>query len=243
MAVVRPFYCIRPKAEVAHRVAALPYDVYSRAEAKTEAKKDSLSFINIDRPETQFGDEQDMYADEVYKKAREMLDAKVADGTFIVENERCYYVYELVMDGRSQTGIVACAFVDDYMDGVIKKHENTREDKELDRIRHVEACDAQTGPIFLAYRGRTELAELVRQVKQEKKLYGFTAQDGVVHNVWRIADSERIQKISAGFAAVESIYIADGHHRAASAVKVALKRRREHPGYNGTEEFNFQALG
>ena len=239
MAVVRPFYCIRPKAEVAHRVAALPYDVYSRAEAKTEAKKDSLSFINIDRPETQFGDEQDMYADEVYKKAREMLDAKVADGTFIVENERCYYVYELVMDGRSQTGIVACAFVDDYMDGVIKKHENTREDKELDRIRHVEACDAQTGPIFLAYRGRTELAELVRQVKQEKKLYGFTAQDGVVHNVWRIADSERIQKISAGFAAVESIYIADGHHRAASAVKVALKRRREHPGYNGTEEFNY----
>ena len=145
----------------------------------------------------------------VYKKAREMLDAKVADGTFIVENERCYYVYELVMDGRSQTGIVACAFVDDYMDGVIKKHENTREDKELDRIRHVEACDAQTGPIFLAYRGRTELAELVRQVKQEKKLYGFTAQDGVVHNVWRIADSERIQKISAGFAAVESIYIAE----------------------------------
>ena len=167
MAVVRPFYCIRPKAEVAHRVAALPYDVYSRAEAKTEAKKDSLSFINIDRPETQFGDEQDMYADEVYKKAREMLDAKVADGTFIVENERCYYVYELVMDDRSQTGIVACAFVDDYMDGVIKKHENTREDKELDRIRHVEACDAQTGPIFLAYRGRTELAELLRQVKQE----------------------------------------------------------------------------
>ena len=141
MAGIKPFTAIRPQEEYASHVAALPYDVYSRAEAKTEAKKDSLSFINIDRPETQFGDEQDMYADEVYKKAREMLDAKVADGTFIVENERCYYVYELVMDDRSQTGIVACAFVDDYMDGVIKKHENTREDKELDRIRHVEACD------------------------------------------------------------------------------------------------------
>ncbi|MDE7324959.1 MAG: DUF1015 family protein [Lachnospiraceae bacterium] len=239
MAVVRPFYCIRPRSEFVHRVAALPYDVFSRAEALAEAKKDLLSFLNIDRPETQFDEGQDMYADEVYEKAREILDERIADGTFLTERERCYFVYELVMDGRSQTGIVACASVDDYLGGVIKKHENTREDKELDRIRHVDACNAQTGPIFLAYRGKPELTALVRQVKQEEKLYGFTARDGVTHNVWRIADADRIRTVLENFAAVGSIYIADGHHRAASAVKVAIKRRREHPDYDGTEEFNY----
>lgn len=238
MAEVRPFYCVRPRAEVAHRVAALPYDVYSRAEARAAAKKDELSFLNIDRPETQFPEEQDMYAEEVYQKARAMLDARIADGTFLAEDERCYYVYELVMDGRHQTGIVACAAIDDYLGNVIKKHENTREEKELDRIRHVDACDAQTGPIFLAYRGREQINALVRQVKQEEKLYGFTAEDGVTHNVWRIADADRCRAIQDGFAAVGDIYIADGHHRAASAVKVGQKRRKEHPDHDGTEEFH-----
>lgn len=239
MAVIRPFFCIRPRKEIAHRVAALPYDVYSRAEAKAEAKKDALSFLNIDRPETQFADEQDMYADEVYEKAGEMLSARIADGTFVQEQERCYYIYELIMDGRSQTGIVACASIDDYLNNVIKKHENTREEKELDRIRHVDACNAQTGPIFLAYRGRKEINALVEEVKKEEKLCGFTSGDGITHNVWRIADRERLKAIEDGFASVASIYIADGHHRAASAVKVGLKRRQEHLDYDGTEEFHY----
>ncbi len=239
MADIRPFYCIRPQKALAHRVAALPYDVYDRAEARKEAGKDALSFLNIDRPETQFPEGQDMYADEVYQKAREMLDARIAEGVFLKEDVRCYYVYELIMDGRHQTGIVACAAIDDYLGGVIKKHENTREEKELDRIRHVDACDAQTGPIFLAYRGREEISSLVRQVKQGEKLYGFTSADGVTHNVWRIADTEQCKVVQDGFAAVESIYIADGHHRAASAVKVGLKRRKELTGYDGTEEFNY----
>lgn len=239
MATIQPFFCIRPREELAHRVAALPYDVYNRAEAKKAAAKDALSFLNIDRPETQFADEQDMYADEVYAKARGMLDARIAEGTYVTECERCYFVYELIMDGRHQTGIVACASIDDYLDNVIKKHENTREEKELDRIRHVDACNAQTGPIFLAYRKKDEIAAVVREVKQGKKLYGFTSEDGITHNVWRIADAAQIKAIADGFAAVESIYIADGHHRAASAVKVGLKRRAEHPGYDGTEEFNY----
>ncbi len=239
MAVIRPFFCVRPDAKVAHRVAALPYDVYNRAEARAAAKKDALSFLNIDRPETQFDDGQDMYADEVYEKAGEMLEARIAEGTFMAERVRCYYVYELIMKGRSQTGIVACASVDDYLNGVIKKHENTRQDKELDRFRHVDACNAQTGPIFLAYRGKKEIDAIVEEVKQEEKLYGFTAEDGITHNVWRIAQAERLRALETGFAAVSDIYIADGHHRAASAVKVGLKRRAEHPGYDGTEEFNY----
>lgn len=239
MADIRPFYCIRPQKALAHRMAALPYDVYDRAEARKEAGKDAFSFLNIDRPETQFPEGQDMYADEVYQKAREMLDARIAEGVFLKEDVRCYYVYELIMDGRHQTGIVACAAIDDYLGGVIKKHENTREEKELDRIRHVDACDAQTGPIFLAYRGREEISSLVRQVKQGEKLYGFTSADGVTHNVWRIADTEQCKVVQDGFAAVESIYIADGHHRAASAVKVGLKRQKELTGYDGTEEFNY----
>lgn len=239
MAVIQPFFCIRPSRELAHRVAALPYDVYNRAEAKKAAMRDELSFLNIDRPETQFSDEQDMYADEVYAKARELLDARIADGTYVTERERCYFVYELIMDGRRQTGIVACASIDDYMNNVIKKHENTREEKELDRIRHVDACGAQTGPIFLAYRKKEEISAVVREVKQGEKLYGFTSEDGIVHNVWRIADAAQIKAISDSFASVESIYIADGHHRAASAVKVGLKRRAQHPDYDGTEEFNY----
>ncbi len=239
MAVILPFDAVRPAEQVAYRVAALPYDVYNRAEAKEAAMKDKFSFLNIDRPETQFADEQDMYADEVYAKAAQMLTEELADGTFLAEGMRCYYVYELIMDGRHQTGITACASIDDYVNNVIKKHENTREEKEQDRIRHVDTCSAQTGPIFLAYRSSEKIAAVVRAVKQQEKLYGFTSDDGITHNVWRIADAEQIATIREGFAEVESIYIADGHHRAASAVKVGLKRRAEHPNYNGTEEFNY----
>ncbi|MDE7060849.1 MAG: DUF1015 domain-containing protein, partial [Lachnospiraceae bacterium] len=218
---------------------ALPYDVYNRAEARAKAKEDALSFLNIDRPETQFAEDQDMYADKVYQKAGKLLAMRIADGTFVTERECCYYIYELIMDGRSQTGIVACASIDDYLNNVIKKHENTREEKELDRIRHVDACDAQTGPIFLAYRKRAQLSALVDRIKQEEKLYHFTSEDGITHNVWRVAQKEWILAISEEFLAVESIYIADGHHRAASAVKVGLKRREQHPKDRGTGEFNY----
>lgn len=239
MAAIRPFYCIRPAKETAHRVAALPYDVYNRKEAKAAAAKDALSFLNIDRPETQFADDADMYADEVYQKAADMLQAEIADGTFVTEKEQCYFVYELIMDGRHQTGIAACASIDDYLNNVIKKHENTREEKEQDRIRHVDTCNAQTGPIFLAYRSSEAIAAVVREVKNREKLYGFTTEDGITHNIWRIGATDQIEAIRRGFEAVESIYIADGHHRAASAVKVGLKRRAEHPDYDGTEEFNY----
>ena len=239
MAVIRPFICVRPSEETVSRVAALPYDVYNRAESKEEVKKEPLSFLGIDRAETSFPDSVDTYAPEVYEKARELYAGRKKEGVFITDPECCYYLYELTMNGHTQTGIVACSSVDDYLENVIKKHENTREDKELDRIRHVDVMNAQTGPIFLAYRAKKSLKEITARVKEGKALYDFVSPDGVHHRVFRIADPETVSAITEEFAGIPNTYIADGHHRAASAVKVALKRRKEHPGYDGTEEFNY----
>lgn len=239
MAVVRPFCCVRPNTEVVSRVAALPYDVYNREEAKAEVAKEPLSFLKIDRAETNFDDSVSTYDERVYEKAKELLYGMIEDGTLIEDGDQAYYAYELVMDGRSQTGLVACASVDDYMNQVIKKHENTREDKEIDRITHVDTCSAQTGPIFLAYRSEQVINEIVKKVQTETPLYDFTAPDGVTHRVWKIGDKADVTAIGEAFAKINQIYIADGHHRAASAVKVGLKRRKENPGYTGEEEFNY----
>lgn len=239
MAVVKPFICIRPAKEHAAEVAALPYDVYNRKEACAAVKGNPLSFLNIDRAETQFSDDVDTYADCVYEKARELLDSQIADGIYVTDAGDHYYLYELTMDGRSQTGIVACCSIDDYVNGVVKKHENTREEKELDRIRHVDTVNAQTGPIFLAYRQNIALKEIVAEEKTKPALYDFVSDDGIRHRVWRIDGADRTDAIEAAFAAIPSTYIADGHHRAASAVKVGLKRRTKHPGYTGEEPFNY----
>ncbi len=239
MAVLKPFQAIRPKKGLEEQMAALPYDVYNRAEAKVVVEKNPLSFLAIDRAETQFSDDVDTYADCVYDKAKEMLWDRVAKGEYIQENEKCYYVYELVMDGRSQVGIVACASIDDYQNNIIKKHENTRADKEVDRIRHVSTCEAQTGPIFLAYRSNNVINEVVANKRAEAPLYDFVADDGIAHKVWVINEADSLAKIENAFAEMNEIYIADGHHRCASAVKVGLKLREENPSYDGTEEFNF----
>lgn len=239
MATVKPFIGIRPEAGVASAVAALPYDVYNRKEAKQEIEREPMSFLKVDRAETNFTDDVEVYDPRVYQKAKELLDAMIKDGTFITEQQECYYVYELIMNGRSQTGLVACASIDDYLNNTIKKHENTREDKEIDRINHVDICNAQTGPIFLAYRAHQIISDAVTVTKGEKPIYSFTAADGITHNVWRITECPRIKAIQGAFAEIDSIYIADGHHRAASAVKVGLMRRKEQPDYTGTEEFNY----
>lgn len=239
MAIIKPFMAIRPNKEKVARIAALPYDVYNRAEAKIEVEKEPLSFLRIDRPETQFADDMDMYADEVYQKAHDILWDMVANGDFVTEENECYYIYELTMNGRVQDGLVACASIDDYANNVIKKHENTREEKEQDRIRHVDTCSAQTGPIYLAYRARFAIREVIAAKKQEEAIYDFTSEDGIRHRVFVIDAPEQIEVIRKEFANTNEIYIADGHHRAASAVKVGLKRRKEHPDYDGTEEFNY----
>mgnify|MGYP000845326244 FL=1 len=239
MAIVKPFQCVRPNKEDAHLVAALPYDVYSRKEAVEVTKENPKSFLNIDRPETQFSPETDMYDEKVYQKAKEMLQQWIADGTFVKDGRNAYYIYELTMAGRSQTGIVACSSVDDYEKSIIKKHEKTREEKEIDRIRHVDTTNAQTGPIFLAYRSSEIINGIVAEKTAGEPLYDFTSEDGIRHCVWEVADQEDTAAIEKAFADVPATYIADGHHRAASAVKVAQKRRSENPEYTGDEDFNY----
>lgn len=238
MPKITPFQSVRPNPSLADRIAALPYDVYNREEACIEVKKEPLSFLKIDRAETQFDNSVDTYDDRVYEKARETLDEMIADGSFLMDEKPCFYVYELTMNGRSQTGIVACSSIDDYVNGTIRKHENTREEKEIDRINHVDRTNAQTGPIFLVYRSVEEINRIVRKEKEKTPVYDFTSPDGITHRAWVISDSNVIEKMEQAFAAVPTTYIADGHHRCASAVKVGLKRRKEHPDYTGQEEFN-----
>ena len=239
MARIKPFSAIRPNREKADKIAALPYDVYNRREAKEAVERNPESFLKIDRAETQMGDEVDTYDPKVYQKAHDTLWNMVEDGAFVKEETNCYYIYELTMDGRIQTGIAACASIDDYEQGIIKKHENTRAEKEADRIRHVDACNAQTGPIFLAYRADAAINSIVDAAKQQAPLYDFVSEDGIRHRVWMISGQEQIAGMEAAFARIGEIYIADGHHRAASAVRVGQERRKAHPGYTGQEEFNY----
>ncbi len=239
MADVRPFQAFRPAPGREKEIAALPYDVYNRQEAVEVVKKNPGSFLAIDRAETQFGPEVDTYAPEVYRKAKSMLRDWISEGRFIQEDKPCYYLYEQVMDGRSQTGIVACASIDDYQANVIKKHENTRADKEQDRINHVDVCNMQTGPIFLAYRAGGVLRDLIASGKKKSPVYDFVSEDGIAHRVWVIDETESIAAIQEAFSKIPALYIADGHHRCASAVKVGLKRRAENPAFTGNEEYNY----
>ncbi len=239
MAIIRPFQAVRPADEYADRIAALPYDVYNRREAKEEVTREPLSFLAIDRAETQFPDSVDTYADCVYECARDSYYRMKEQQYYRSDETPCYYIYELTMNGRSQTGIVACASIDDYSNEVIKKHENTRADKEADRIRHVDTMGAQTGPIFLAYHANPVISQVVASVKQTQAVNDFVSPDGIGHRVWVIDQPSDIECIRQAFDKMDAIYIADGHHRCASAVKVGLKRREENPGYDGTEEFNY----
>ena len=239
MAIVRPFKCVRPNKDVVSKVAALPYDVYNRKEAKEETLREPLSFLKIDRAESQFDDSVDTYDKRVYLKAKEMFEDEVKKGIYEEINNDYYYIYELTMDGRSQTGIVATASIDDYQNNIIKKHENTRADKELDRINHVDVMSAQTGPIFLAYRENKTITNEINKTKKNAPLFDFTSNDGIRHTVWVIDNIDSINTIKDAFAKINELYIADGHHRCASACKVGLKRREEHPNYTGEEEFNY----
>lgn len=239
MVRIRPFQGIRPAKGKEARVAALPYDVYSRAEAKKAVEGHPLSFLRIDRAETQMADDVDTCDPLVYEKAKALLEEMEKRGDFVQDDHPSCYLYELTMNGRSQTGIVACASIDDYVEGRIKKHENTRREKEEDRFCHVDVTNTQTGPIFLAYRNQTILKALIEEEKKREPLFSFVSEDGIGHRGWQISDGAVIGRIQEVFEAMDAVYIADGHHRAASAVRVGLKRREEHPDYSGDEEFNY----
>ena len=239
---VLPFPCIRPVPEHASDVAALPYDVFDRAEAAEYVRTRPLSFLNIDRPETQFAPDQDMYAPEVYARAAEVLEQRIEDGTYLSDSNRAYYIYELRMDGHAQTGVVAICSIDEYEDGTIKRHELTREDKERDRIEHMRALGCQTGPIFLTYRDQPVLDIIINAAKESSPIYRFTDDEGVEQTVWEVVREDAVEAIHAMFGHVPCAYIADGHHRTASAVKVAQAMReqaREAGTLTGKEPFNF----
>lgn len=239
MAEIRPFRAYRPRKGLEEQIAALPYDVYSREEAAREVEKNPHSFLAIDRPETQFDSDTDMYAANVYKKAGDMLWEQIKEGAFVLEEKPCYYLYRQSMNGRSQTGIVACASIDDYNNHVIKKHENTRADKEEDRVCHVEACNCQTGPIFLAYRSNEVCRQAIAETMKRPPVNDFQSEDGVIHQVWVMDDPRWMLAVREAFREMPSLYIADGHHRCASAVRVGMRRRERFSDYTGEEAYNY----
>lgn len=239
MAVVRPFKAVRPTPELSAKVAALPYDVMNSDEAREMVKGNPYSFLHIDKAEIDLDPSIDHYDQRVYEKAADTFNKMIKDGTFIQDEKPCYYVYRQIMDGRAQTGIVGCASIDDYMNNIIKKHELTRADKETDRVNHVDFLDANTGPIFLTYKARPVINEIVAKAMEKAPVYDFVTEDGIGNTAWIIDDEADVDAISKEFADTKYLYIADGHHRSASAVRVGRKRRAQNPDFTGNEEFNF----
>lgn len=239
MITVKPFAALRPTAEYVKECAALPYDVMSSEEARVEVVGKPYSFLHIDKAEIDLDRSIDLYDDRVYAKAAENLQNFEKIGVYQQDTEKKFYFYRQIMDGRAQTGIVGCASIDDYLENRIKKHELTRADKEQDRIRHVDTLSAQTGPIFLAYADSEALDTIIEKETAKTPLYDFVSEDGIQHTVWESSSKETDEALEKGFTALPALYIADGHHRAASAVKAGLKRREAKPDYDGSEEFNF----
>ena len=239
MITVKPFAAMMPTEEYVKECAALPYDVMSSDEARAETVGKPYSFLHIDKAEIDLDKSVDLYDDRVYQKAAENLKAFEEKGVYRTDSKKRFYFYRQIMDGRAQTGIVGCAAIDDYLENRIKKHELTRADKELDRIRHVDTCSAQTGPIFLAYQDCERLDQIIASQTQKSPVYDFVSDDGIRHTVWTSDDSAIDEEIENAFKGLNALYIADGHHRTASAVKAGLKRRAENPSYTGKEEFNF----
>jgi uncharacterized protein (DUF1015 family) len=239
MAILRAFKAIRPQKEYASKIAALPYDVMNSEEARVMAKGNPYSFLHVDKAEIDLDENTHIYDKKVYEKAKENLEKLIETGAMVQDKKPQLFIYRLIMNGRAQTGIVGCTAIDDYLNDVIKKHEHTREDKEKDRINHVDICDAHTGPIFLTYRYNEDINTIINKWTKNEPLYEFVAEDGVEHIVWVIDDERTINNVRDIFGNIGSLYIADGHHRAASAVKVGLNRREQNPNYTGAEEFNY----
>ena len=240
MPVIKPFKALRPKLELVTKVASPPYDVINREEAYQMAKDNPHSFLHINKAEIDLDSTINPYDKKVYKKARENLDKMVREEVYLQDKKENFYIYRQTMKGRTQTGLVVCASIDDYLKGKIKKHENTRADKEKDRIDHIDFNDANTGPVFLAYKAKMEITEVLnRWTKKENPVYDFTSEDKIIHTCWVIDDEQTIEQLIKAFAEIDYLYIADGHHRAAAATKVGLKRREQFKDYTGKEEFNY----
>lgn len=239
MAIIRPFKAYRPIKEHVKDIAALPYDVMSSKEARGMVKNNKYSFLHVDRAEVNLDESVGEYDKVVYDTAKKVLENMIEEGLYIQEKAPAIYIYQQIMDGRGQKGIVCCTSVDDYINNIIKKHERTRLLKEIDRVNHVDICNANTGPIFLTYRNNNEISSIVEEWTKKEPVYDFISEDGNGHRVWIIDDNIVIEKLVKLFKSIKYLYIADGHHRSASAVKVALNRRKQLGKYTGDEEFNY----
>ncbi|MDT2614298.1 DUF1015 domain-containing protein [Enterococcus dongliensis] len=238
MVQVHPFKSIRPKAELADKVAALPYDVVNSQEARDLAAANPYSYFHIDKAEIDLPTDLSPYDEKVYQQAAENLAAFLEKGWLFKETEACFYLYELVMAGRSQTGIVACTSISDYIDEKIKKHEFTRHEKEIDRMNHIRTCDANTSPIFLSYRPQTAIQTTIKKwQKDHVPVYDFVSYHEVTHRVWVIDQADTIEELTNLFTEVDALYIADGHHRTESAVKIGLEKRQTGKQNPESEQF------
>lgn len=240
MAIVRPFAAVRPAADKAEKMIALPYDVMNRSEAAEMAEGNPCSFLHISRSEIDLPEEEDVYSSPVYQRAADNLERFLAEGVLLQDEKPCLYIYRQVMDGRVQTGVVGCVSIDAYEDGSIRRHELTRVEKEADRIRHFDVCGANTEPVFLTYRDEGAVSALTRSwTQRHDPCYDFTDQRGVRHTLWVVSEDAAVEALTRAFDGVPRMYIADGHHRSASACRVGKLRREQHPGYSGDEEFNY----
>ncbi len=237
MAMISEFRGLRPKKEDVSRVAVLPYDVVTSEEAAHAAEGNPMSFFHVSKPEIDFSEGTDLDRGEIYRHGRDNLMQMIADGVFIQDEDPYLYLYTQMMDGREQTGLIACVGINDYLDTTIKKHELTREDKELDRTTHTDIVNANTGQVFLFFNENESKRDIFSQALSIKPEYDFVTEDGVRQIVRVIRDKSMIETLKTAFLG-EVLYIADGHHRAAAAVRVGERRRQENPGYDGTEEFN-----
>ncbi len=239
MANIKPFKGIRPQAKLVAQIASKPYDVLNEKEAREEADGNELSFYHVIKPEIDFPDDFDHYADEIYAKGKSNFEALYKKGVFNQDADECYYVYSQTMNGRRQYGIVGAASVDDYLNNVIKKHELTRPDKEEDRKKHVRVSKLNYEPVFFAYRHKPEIDAIVDGIITASPVYEFTADDGIGHTFWVVNDPTTVKTLQSLFQAVPAVYVADGHHRTAAAALVGAERRAANPNHNGTEEYNY----
>lgn len=240
MAIIKPFKGIRPKKELVEKIASRPYDVLNSEEARAEAAGNEMSLYHIIKPEIDFPVGTDEHDEKVYRKAAENFEKFQKNGWLIQDGKENYYVYAQTMNGKTQYGLVVCAYVDDYMTGKIKKHELTRKDKEEDRMKHVRVNNANVEPVFFAYPHNNELDAIVKEVTKGKPEYDFVAElDGFRHTFWLIEDEAKIKRITEIFATIPSLYIADGHHRSAAAALVGDEKRRQNPAHKGNEEYNY----
>lgn len=240
MAIIKPFKAVRPANEYVKMVAELPYDVMNREEAKKLAKGNKYSYLHIDRAEIDLDDNVDEHDEKVYLKAKENLNKFIDKNIFIKDEEEAIYIYREIVNDRAQTGIVACVAIDDNLNGVVKKHEYTKPDKELDRTNHIKYCNANTGTVLLTYKNKEEIEKIIDYyVYFMAPIYDFKTDDGVIHTIWRVEKERDIVDLVNEFAKIDNLYIADGHHRCAAAENIALEKRSKNPNYTGKEEFNY----